>query len=209
MLALEAWTPRRRCPDCSSRSKGSIRAASRRRPSRCATALEARGPRVRLLSFPDYTTPIGAEIGRALHGERDYAPDVMQLLYVANRYERKPRARSAGSAAATIVVCDRYLASSIAYGEAQGLDAAWLTDIQRLPAAARPDDPARHRARDGRRAQGGGPRPVRARPGAAHARARELPPPGRRTAGGCGSTASAARRTWPPTSSRRSARGWQ
>jgi dTMP kinase len=29
-------------------------------------------------------------------------------------------------------VCDRYLASSIAYGEAQGLDAAWLRDIQRF-----------------------------------------------------------------------------
>jgi dTMP kinase len=33
------------------------------------------------------------------------------------------------------VVCDRYRASSIAYGEAQGLDAAWLTDAQQyLPA---------------------------------------------------------------------------
>jgi len=31
----------------------------------------------------------------------------------------------------TILLCDRYLASSIAYGEAQGLDAAWLTEIQK------------------------------------------------------------------------------
>ena len=30
-----------------------------------------------------------------------------------------------------MVVCDRYLASSIAYGEAQGVDAEWLTEIQR------------------------------------------------------------------------------
>jgi dTMP kinase len=29
------------------------------------------------------------------------------------------------------VICDRYLASSIAYGESQGLDAAWLADAQR------------------------------------------------------------------------------
>jgi dTMP kinase len=29
-------------------------------------------------------------------------------------------------------VCDRYLASSIAYGEAQGVNAAWLTEIQRF-----------------------------------------------------------------------------
>jgi dTMP kinase len=85
---------------------------------------------VRLLSFPDYHTPIGAEIGRALRGERDFGPDVMQLLYVANRYERKGeivREKEAG----TILVCDRYLASSVAYGEAHGLDAAWLTEMQK------------------------------------------------------------------------------
>jgi dTMP kinase len=31
----------------------------------------------------------------------------------------------------TILVCDRYMASSIAYGESQGLDASWLRDAQR------------------------------------------------------------------------------
>ena len=92
--------------------------------------LTAMGRRVRLLSFPDYTTAIGQEIGRALRGERQYPAQVMQLLYVANRYEWKPeieRERAAG----TVVVCDRYLASSIAYGEAQGLDGAWLRDAQK------------------------------------------------------------------------------
>ena len=92
--------------------------------------LSSAGCSVRLLSFPDYATVIGAEIGRALRGEREYSADVMQLLYVANRYEWKGeivRAKDAG----TILVCDRYLASSIAYGEAQGLDGAWLTEIQK------------------------------------------------------------------------------
>jgi dTMP kinase len=92
--------------------------------------LTSNGRLVRLLSFPNYQTVIGAEIGRALRGERDYTADVMQLLYVANRYEFKGeilRAKESG----TIVVCDRYLASSIAYGEAQGLEAEWLTDIQK------------------------------------------------------------------------------
>jgi dTMP kinase len=92
--------------------------------------LMSNGRRVRLLSFPDYQTVIGAEIGRALRGERNYTADVMQLLYVANRYEFKAemlRVKESG----TIIVCDRYLASSIAYGEAQGLDAEWLTDIQK------------------------------------------------------------------------------
>ena len=87
-----------------------------------------------LLSFPDYGTAIGAEIHRALHGERDYAADVMQLLYVANRGEKRTRIE-AWMAGGDVVICDRYVASSIAYGEAQGLEAAWLTDIQRfLPA---------------------------------------------------------------------------
>jgi dTMP kinase len=96
--------------------------------------VRSRGTACHLLSFPDYRTPIGAELGRALHGERDYAPDVMQLLYVANRYEMRERIQAWLSSGAA-VVCDRYVASSIAYGEAQGLDPAWLSDIQRyLPA---------------------------------------------------------------------------
>ena len=88
------------------------------------------GRLVRLLSFPAYDTAIGAEIGRALQGDRDYGPDVMQLLYIANRYEWKPQIEFE-LGRGTVLICDRYLASSIAYGEAQGLDAAWLTDIQK------------------------------------------------------------------------------
>jgi dTMP kinase len=92
--------------------------------------LVAAGRTVRLLSFPSYDTHIGAEIGRALKGEREYAADTMQLLYVANRFEWKPEIERE-LAAGTVVVCDRYLASSVAYGEAFGLDGAWLSEIQR------------------------------------------------------------------------------
>jgi len=92
--------------------------------------LEAAGHRARVVAFPDYRTAIGSEIGRALAGERDYGADVMQLLYVANRFEWKPEIERALTAG-TIVLCDRYIASSVAYGEAQGLDPAWLNDVQR------------------------------------------------------------------------------
>lgn len=96
--------------------------------------LAGEGHVVQLLSFPEYDTPIGAELTQALQGHRNYGPELMQLLYVANRYARKDdidRARAAG----TILICDRYIASSIAYGEAHGLDPMWLLDIQRhLPA---------------------------------------------------------------------------
>ena len=98
--------------------------------------LKAQGRKARLVSFPDYGTSIGEEIARALSNERDYGPDVMQLLYVANRYEKKSdllRWLDGG----LILVSDRYTASSVAYGEALGLDRAWLTDMQKfLPPAA-------------------------------------------------------------------------
>ena len=93
--------------------------------------LVALGHSVQLVSFPDYNTHIGTEIARALAGEREYGADVMQLLYVANRYEWKAELQRLLEAG-TFVVCDRYLSSSVAYGEAFGLDRAWLVEIQRF-----------------------------------------------------------------------------
>jgi dTMP kinase len=93
--------------------------------------LKQEGHKARVVSFPDYGTSIGEEIARALQGEREYGPDVMQLLYVANRYERKPdleRWLEGG----LILVCDRYTASTVAYGEAQDLEPAWLTGLQKF-----------------------------------------------------------------------------
>src|SRR5215468_3894484 len=83
-----------------------------------AARLAETGRRVQTLSFPAYDTPIGREIRQALDGARDFTPDVMQLLYVANRLEFRPQIE-AWLAAGDFVVCDRYCASSIAYGEAQ------------------------------------------------------------------------------------------
>jgi len=98
--------------------------------------LKADGHKSRLVSFPDYGTSIGEEIARALQGERDYGADVMQLLYVANRYERKPDLQR-WLEGGLILVSDRYMASSVAYGEAFGLDPAWLVEIQKyLPPPA-------------------------------------------------------------------------
>ncbi len=90
LLALESLTPSRAdSPDRLRRPRPERQAdASRRRCRRsCSRAAASAGS----LSFPDYETPIGAEISKALHGERDYGPDVMQLLYVANRTRSEPR----------------------------------------------------------------------------------------------------------------------
>lgn len=91
----------------------------------------AGGRECRLLSFPDYDTPIGGELARALRGEHEYGADVMQLLYVANRYEKRPQIEQ-WLRDGVIVLSDRYVASSVAYGEAQGLNAGWLEAIQRF-----------------------------------------------------------------------------
>ena len=98
---------------------------------RLLAAFRSSGRNAEFLTFPEYTTKIGAEIGDALQGKRDYQPDTLQLLYIANRFEFRPRILQ-WLEAGTMVVCDRYLASSIAYGEAQGIDAAWLSDIQKF-----------------------------------------------------------------------------
>ena len=101
-----------------------------------AARLVGEGRRVTTVSFPDYATPIGTELHRALHGDRAYGPDVIQMLMIANRYEWKPaivKAIEEGQ----VVVADRYRASSVAYGEAQGLDPEWLFETQKyLPPPA-------------------------------------------------------------------------
>jgi dTMP kinase len=92
--------------------------------------LVAAGLEVLELAFPCYRTRISQEIASALSGASRYAPDVLQLLYIANRFEYRPQIEEALSRG-SVVICDRYLASSVAYGEAFGLEAAWLADAQR------------------------------------------------------------------------------
>src|SRR5687767_15308018 len=58
---------------------------------RLLAAFRSAGRQAEFLTFPEYTTVIGGEIGRALQGDRDYQPDTLQLLYIANRFEFRPR----------------------------------------------------------------------------------------------------------------------
>lgn len=97
---------------------------------RLVRALSADGVPAELTGFPDYETPLGGEIGRFLAREREYPIEVRQLLYAANRWERAPELR-AWLAEGRAVVVDRYVASGLAYGEAQGLAADWMTCLER------------------------------------------------------------------------------
>jgi dTMP kinase len=86
-----------------------------------------------LLSFPDYTTPIGQEIRNFLEHKREYNAEARHLLYAANRYEHKERLENWISQG-KIVVINRYIESNIAYGGANGLPLDWLSQIEsRMP----------------------------------------------------------------------------
>ncbi len=93
------------------------------------------GFEVELISFPDYSTPIGREIEAFLRGERSFPVEVRQLLYAANRWERKSdivKWLSMGR----VVIADRYSPSGLAYGMANGLALKWMLCLEEgLPKA--------------------------------------------------------------------------
>jgi dTMP kinase len=100
-----------------------------------AQELRAHGVETEQTGFPDYATPLGHEITAFLRGERAYPAEARQLLYAANRWERAAEIRD-WLAAGRAVVVDRYIASGVAYGTAQGLDLAWMLGVERgLPPA--------------------------------------------------------------------------
>lgn len=86
------------------------------------------------LAFPDYQTQVGQLIGAMLHGKIPHDSELMQLLCAANRFEKRDElagARTGGR----IVICDRYTASALAYGKANGVSTDWLHAVESpLPA---------------------------------------------------------------------------
>lgn len=82
-----------------------------------------------IISFPDYTTPIGKELKFYLKGERDYPPQTRHLLFAANRWERK-RDIEAWLQKGKLVLANRYIASGVAYGMAHGLEKGWLWNLE-------------------------------------------------------------------------------
>lgn len=82
----------------------------------------------KVFSFPDYTTPIGKEINRYLHGRRKYAPQVIHCLLSANRWEKLHQIEDAMSKH-SVVLMNRYYQSNIVYGVANGIEQKWLENL--------------------------------------------------------------------------------
>ena len=84
--------------------------------------------------------PSGGDIGKLLHRvlrgrtERPLAPEIVALLFAADRIDHCQREIAPALARGEAVVCDRYLGSSLAFQVTDGggaFDAAWVRQINR------------------------------------------------------------------------------
>ncbi|KAL2196616.1 thymidylate kinase-domain-containing protein [Corynascus similis CBS 632.67] len=76
------------------------------------------GRKVKVMRFPDRTTPIGQMIDSYLKSQVDMEDHVIHLLFSANRWEAANTIASLLSAGVT-VVCDRYYHSGVVYSAAK------------------------------------------------------------------------------------------
>jgi dTMP kinase len=107
-----------------------IDAAGKRTQSALLLAwLRARGVVANAISFPDYSTALGAEIRGFLLGRRDYSPEVRHMLFAANRWEKKNQIENLLEQAQVVIV-NRYTESNLAYGVANGLNLEWLISLE-------------------------------------------------------------------------------
>jgi dTMP kinase len=79
--------------------------------------------------YPDYVTPIGQLVRRALHDQLPLAERARTMLFAANRWEKDAEVRRL-VADNVLVLVDRYSWSNVVYGLAQGYDEAWLRGLE-------------------------------------------------------------------------------
>jgi len=84
---------------------------------------------------PQANRPIGKLI-RELLSHKESTPEVDALLFAADRADHVARVIFPHISKGCVVVCDRYLESSVAYQTAQGLSLEWILEINKfaLPA---------------------------------------------------------------------------
>lgn len=82
--------------------------------ARLAEALRARGQRVHTTREPS-DGPIGVFIRSVLRKEVDVPPDALALLFAADRVAHVAQEIEPALARGEVVICDRYLGSSIVY----------------------------------------------------------------------------------------------
>jgi dTMP kinase len=90
--------------------------------------LRKEGHRVTALKFPDRSTPTGQRINLYLTGELELERTELEALFVENKKEKQElilRLFEQGE----IIICDRYIASAVAYGTANGSPPAFIREL--------------------------------------------------------------------------------
>jgi dTMP kinase len=100
---------------------------------RCYEALSAASIPVLLTKNPGGTA-LGSELRNILlHTQSPITPKAELLLYIADRVQHLEEVVKPALAAGTVVLCDRYSDSTIAYqGYGRGLDVAWIEELHQL-----------------------------------------------------------------------------
>jgi dTMP kinase len=93
-------------------------------------ALKLSGKVCVIIDFPDYTTPIGAEIRAFLDGKRNYPNELKHMIFSANRWEKKREIESMVNNG-TIIIINRYYQSNLVYGISNGLNINWLLNLDK------------------------------------------------------------------------------
>ncbi len=93
-----------------------------------ADTLRARGEDVLLTAEPTDST-IGKFIREQLKAKTIESPSALQLLFCADRAWHIEKVIKPALAAGKTVISDRYVISTLIYGEALGLDAEWLLRV--------------------------------------------------------------------------------
>lgn len=115
--------------------EGSDQAGKKTQAELLAQALKKNKIKTKTFSFPDYTTPLGKEINRFLHGKRKYPSQVIHCLLAANRWEKLQDIKSAQEQN-SVLIMNRYYQSNLVYGVANGMKLSWLQGLDEgLPRA--------------------------------------------------------------------------
>ena len=77
------------------------------------------------------TGPVGREIRRYLTPGQYIAPERLQILFTADRALHLSEIIEPALASGKIVICDRYIPSTLVYGEASGVDPLWLLELNK------------------------------------------------------------------------------
>src|SRR3970040_3122774 len=108
--------------------EGGDQAGKKTQSELLAKALKERKLKTKLFSFPDYSTPIGKEIERYLHGKRKFPPQVIHCLLAANRWEKVNEIQKA-ILKNSFLIMNRYYQSNLIYGLINGLKIRWLAHL--------------------------------------------------------------------------------